>query len=173
MAELVYPPKFLDSIIAPVAELAYAQRLERCLARVRGSNPLGSTKIWAGKRASLRSWWGSPAFTAGIAICIFASLQTNREPMGVQPPPRALMLPTIKAMIYFTAYANKKFLVLARHSVVFSREEVTFAAGSPDAVDDTKKPLIFARKKLHDNRTVCVVYKNEGGLQKIITFYPF
>ncbi len=82
------------------------------------------------------------------------------------------MFATIQVMIFFTAYANKKFLVLARHGVVVSREEVASVAESPDAVDDTKKPLIFSRKKLNDDRTICVVYKKEEELQKIITFYP-
>lgn len=44
-------------VFASVAELAYAQRLERCLERVRGSSPLGGTngfppkadQPWAGK----------------------------------------------------------------------------------------------------------------------------
>lgn len=75
-------------------------------------------------------------------------------------------------MIFFTAYAKKKFSVLERHGILFALKEVVFVAESPDAIDDTKKPLVFARKKLDDGRTVCVVYKKEGELQKIITFYP-
>ncbi|MEK7487771.1 MAG: hypothetical protein AAB598_00400 [Patescibacteria group bacterium] len=75
-------------------------------------------------------------------------------------------------MIYFTAYAQKKFLILERHGVLFSREAVVSAVESPDAADDTKKPLVFARKKLNDSRMLCVVYKKEAELKKIITFYP-
>ncbi len=75
-------------------------------------------------------------------------------------------------MIFFTAYAHKKFVMLERHGVLVSREEVTATAESPDAVDDTRKPLIFARKKLRDERTMCVVYKKEEELKRIITFYP-
>lgn len=75
-------------------------------------------------------------------------------------------------MIFFTAYANKKFLVLARHGVVVNREEVTSVAESPDIVDDAKKPLVFARKKLGDGHMLCAVYKNEEEIRKIITFYP-
>ncbi|MBI5912887.1 hypothetical protein HY839_00395 [Candidatus Azambacteria bacterium] len=75
-------------------------------------------------------------------------------------------------MLFFTAYANKKFSVLERHGMAVSREEVVSAAGSPDTLDDTKKPLFFARKKGSGGRTIGVVYKNEGKLQKIITFYP-
>mgnify|MGYP001590276409 CR=1 FL=1 len=75
-------------------------------------------------------------------------------------------------MIYFTAYAHKKFLVLERHGVLCGREEVASVVELPDAIDDTKKPLFFARKKLDDGRTLCSVYKKEGELQKIITFYP-
>lgn len=75
-------------------------------------------------------------------------------------------------MIFFTAYANKKFSVLERHGILFAREEVASAVGSPDAIDGTKKPLVFARKKLNNGRTLCVVYKKEEELQKIITFYP-
>ncbi|MCR4322788.1 MAG: hypothetical protein NUV61_01740 [Candidatus Azambacteria bacterium] len=75
-------------------------------------------------------------------------------------------------MIFFTAYANKKFLVLERHDVMIGRENIAFVVGSPDTVNDSKKPLLFAHKKLADGRTFCVVYKNEGDLKKIITFYP-
>lgn len=75
-------------------------------------------------------------------------------------------------MIFFTAYANKKFEVLASHEVVVSREEITGVVGLADSVDDAKKPLIFARKKIADGRAFCVVYKREGDVQKVITFYP-
>ena len=78
----------------------------------------------------------------------------------------------MRAMIYFTAYAQKKFSVLERHKVLFSREAVVSAAESPDVADDTKKPLVFVRKTVDDGRMFCVVYKKEGELQKIITFYP-
>src|SRR3989344_5764420 len=40
-----------ETFPAPVAELAYAQRLGRCPARVRGSNPLGGTKNLAQGRS--------------------------------------------------------------------------------------------------------------------------
>lgn len=75
-------------------------------------------------------------------------------------------------MIFFTAYANKKFLLLERHGVIISREDVAFAVGAPDTEDRAKKPLIFARKKLSDDRALCVVYKKEDDLRKIITLYP-
>lgn len=75
-------------------------------------------------------------------------------------------------MIYFTAYAHKKFLVLERHNVALSREEVASIVEFPDTIDDTKKPLVFARKKLTGDRALCAVYKKEGELRKIITFYP-
>ena len=75
-------------------------------------------------------------------------------------------------MIFFTAYAHRKFLILERHGVIVCREEVAFVVGSPDAADDTKKPLIFARKKLDDGRILCAVYKKEEEIRKIITFYP-
>jgi len=75
-------------------------------------------------------------------------------------------------MIFFTAYAYKKFSVLERHAVMLQRDEVMEVVMSSDAVSEEKAPLLFARKKLHDGRNVCVVYKMEGELRKIITFYP-
>lgn len=62
--------------------------------------------------------------------------------------------------------------MLERHGVTISRKEVAFTAEAPDAADNTKKPLVFARKKLDDGRMLCAVYKKEGELRKIITFYP-
>jgi predicted HTH transcriptional regulator len=69
-------------------------------------------------------------------------------------------------MIYFTKYAEQKFDILNRHKVYITREDVVDAINSPDKTEKRGKYL-FAVKE-----NVKVVYKNEGEVKKIYTFYP-
>ncbi len=69
-------------------------------------------------------------------------------------------------MIYFTKYAEKKFDILNKHKVYFTREQVEDTVKLPDKVE--KKGKYFRARK----DDVKVVYKKENGAVKVITFYP-
>ncbi|MFA4941489.1 MAG: hypothetical protein WC582_02740 [Patescibacteria group bacterium] len=69
-------------------------------------------------------------------------------------------------MLYFTKYAEKKFDILNKHKVYFTKEQIEETIKSPDKVEKRKK-LTLACK---DNTKV--IYKREAELIKIITFYP-
>jgi len=69
-------------------------------------------------------------------------------------------------MFYFTKYAEKKFDILNKHKVYFTKEQIEEAIKLPDKAG--KKGKLFSSRK--DN--VKVVYGKEGELIKIITFYP-
>ena len=69
-------------------------------------------------------------------------------------------------MIYFTKYAEKKFDILNKHKVYFTREQVEDTVKLPDKVE--KKGKYFRVRK----DDVKVVYKKENGAVKVITFYP-
>lgn len=75
-------------------------------------------------------------------------------------------------MIHFTGYANNKFSVLEEHAFLVSRDTVIGTVEDPESVDMSKMPLYIARKTT-DECPLKVVYKKEGGMIKIITFYPF
>lgn len=69
-------------------------------------------------------------------------------------------------MIYFTAYAEKKFNLLNNHKVYIRKEEVELALATPDKRGKIGSLLTCERNNLK------VVYQREAGIQKIITFYP-
>jgi hypothetical protein len=69
-------------------------------------------------------------------------------------------------MLYFTKYAEQKFDILNKYKVFFTKEQVENAIASPDKIDK-KKSYWSAYKD-----GVTVLYKKDGDLIKIITFYP-
>lgn len=69
-------------------------------------------------------------------------------------------------MLYFTKYAEQKFDILNKHKVYFTREQVEDAVCSPDRTGKKGK-LLTARKE-----DIKVVYRKDGDVLKIITFYP-
>jgi len=69
-------------------------------------------------------------------------------------------------MIYFTKYAEKKFDILNKYKVYFTREQVEDTVKKPDKVKK-KGNYLAARKE-----NCKVVYKKEAGVIKVITFYP-
>ena len=69
-------------------------------------------------------------------------------------------------MIYFTKHAEKKFDLLNKYKVYFTREEVKDAVKLPDKLEKKGKYL-GARKD-----DIKVIYKKEGKINQIITFYP-
>ena len=72
----------------------------------------------------------------------------------------------IKTMIYFTKYAEKKFDILNKHKVYFTREQIEDTVNLPDKVSKKGKYLAVRKDE------VKVVYKKEDEAIKIITFYP-
>lgn len=69
-------------------------------------------------------------------------------------------------MIYFSSYANQKFDILNKHKVFLRKEEVEEAATAPD--DVKKQGKYFGAVK----DGIKVIYKKEGEIIKIITFFP-
>ena len=69
-------------------------------------------------------------------------------------------------MFYFTKYAEQKFDILNKHKIFFTREQVEDAIALPDKTG-RKGKLLTAQKQ-----GVKVIYKKEGNILKIMTFYP-
>ena len=74
--------------------------------------------------------------------------------------------------IHFTRHAEQKFDVLGRHGFLVKREQVVDVILSPEGVDLSKEPLIINQKKIDKTHYLRVVYKKEGNIIKVITFYP-
>lgn len=69
-------------------------------------------------------------------------------------------------MTHFTSYAEKKFEILNRHKVFFTREQIEDTVGAPEKVNKKGK-FYFAQKD-----GVKVVYQKDEEIIKILTFYP-
>ena len=69
-------------------------------------------------------------------------------------------------MIYFTKYAEQKFDILNKHQVFLTREQIEGAVNQPDEIGKKGK-LLTVRKE-----GVKVIYKKDGDVLKIITFFP-
>jgi len=69
-------------------------------------------------------------------------------------------------MIHFTKYAENKFEVLNKHQVYFTREQIEDTVAAPDKI--TKKGGYLAARK----EGVKVVYKKQGDIIRVVTFYP-
>ncbi|MFA6171288.1 MAG: hypothetical protein WCW77_01045 [Patescibacteria group bacterium] len=69
-------------------------------------------------------------------------------------------------MIHFTKYAEQKFEILNKHNVFITREQVEAAVRLPDKAK--KKGKLFSACK----DGVEVIYKKEGEIIRVITFFP-
>lgn len=69
-------------------------------------------------------------------------------------------------MIHFTKYAEKKFDILNKYKVYFTREQVENAINNPDKINQGNK-YITAYKD-----DTGVIYEKDNGTNKIITFFP-
>jgi len=69
-------------------------------------------------------------------------------------------------MFYFTKYAETKFDILNKHKVFFTREQIEDAVGAPDKTGK-KSGHLTAQKE-----NIKVIYKKDGDILKIITFFP-
>lgn len=75
-------------------------------------------------------------------------------------------------MIAFTRHAIEKFEVLKRHGFLVSEKQVLQVLMKPNLIDYSRLPLLIAQGKFDKDHVLRVVYKKEGSMIKIITFYP-
>ncbi|PIR13400.1 hypothetical protein COV49_02440 [Candidatus Falkowbacteria bacterium CG11_big_fil_rev_8_21_14_0_20_39_10] len=69
-------------------------------------------------------------------------------------------------MIHFTKYAEKKFDILNKYKVYFTKEQIEDCLKLSDKTNKKGKYLT-ARKE-----NIKVVYKKEDGVVSVVTFYP-
>lgn len=62
--------------------------------------------------------------------------------------------------------------MLKRHKFLVSEEQVLATVAMPDLIDYSRIPLLIAQRKIDRNLVLRVVYKQERGTVRIITFYP-
>jgi hypothetical protein len=74
--------------------------------------------------------------------------------------------------IVFTRHAESKFDVLERHGFSVSRAQVVDTLLDPDAVFPAVKERRIAQKRISEHHVLRVVYREEGELLVVITFYP-
>jgi len=74
--------------------------------------------------------------------------------------------------IIFTRHALKKFEVLKRHKFIVFERKVLETLEKPDLIDYSRSPLLIAQSKIDKDHVLRVVYKEEKGVMKVITFYP-
>ncbi len=72
----------------------------------------------------------------------------------------------------FTKHAVDKFETLRRHKFIVTREQVLETVENPDIIDYSRLPLLIAQRPFDRSHILRVVYKQEGGIIRIITFYP-
>jgi len=75
-------------------------------------------------------------------------------------------------MIIFTKHARDKFGVLKKHKFSISEKKVLDTLNKPDLIDYSRLPLLIAQGKFDRTHVLRVVYKEEHGNMKVITFYP-
>ncbi len=75
-------------------------------------------------------------------------------------------------MIIFTKHAKEKFGILKKHKFIVSEKKVLDALQKPDVIDYSRLPLLIAQRKFDRTHVLRVVYKEEQGIIKVITFYP-
>ncbi len=69
-------------------------------------------------------------------------------------------------MFYFTQYAEKKFEILNRHKIFFTREQIQDVLTAPEKTKKNGKFLICHKDGLG------VVCRKENEILKVLTFYP-
>lgn len=66
-----------------------------------------------------------------------------------------------------------KFPILAKHNFQVSEETVIDVVNKPDHEDKTSdQPNVIASKELDESHILRVVYRKDGAIIRIITFYP-
>jgi hypothetical protein len=74
--------------------------------------------------------------------------------------------------IVFTKHAKNKFEILKNHKFRVTERKFRETVEKPDLIDRSRLPLLIAQSKIDNNHVLRVVYKENFGRKKIITFYP-
>ena len=76
--------------------------------------------------------------------------------------------------IFFTKHAKvEKFNILARHGFKVIASEIRDVIENPENEDKKSDyPNIIVSKTIDKTHILRVVYRKEGGIIKVITFYP-
>ncbi len=76
--------------------------------------------------------------------------------------------------VVFSGHALKdKFAIFKERGLNFTQKQVRAVIKDPDHVDKVSDfPKVIVSKGFDENHILRVVYKQEGGIIKIITFYP-
>ena len=61
---------------------------------------------------------------------------------------------------------------MRKHKFSISKKQVIATITDYEEIDNSRLPLFIAQRKLDSTHVLRVVYKKEGDLIKIITFYP-
>jgi hypothetical protein len=75
-------------------------------------------------------------------------------------------------LIVFTKHALDKFETLKIHKFIVFKKKVVETLENPDLIDYSRLPLLIAQSKFDRTHVLRVVYKEEKGIMKVITFYP-
>lgn len=75
-------------------------------------------------------------------------------------------------MIYFTKYAEQKFLLLRKHGFGVTKAQVIKITTRPETVSKSRFSFYVSEGELNKSYNLRVILKKEDELEKIITFYP-
>jgi hypothetical protein len=71
-----------------------------------------------------------------------------------------------KLMIHFTKYAEKKFDILNKYKVFYTKEQIEDVVKTPMKTGEKDKYLYALKDGIK------VIYKEEDEMMKVLTFFP-
>lgn len=74
--------------------------------------------------------------------------------------------------IIYTKHAKEKFDVLKRHKFPVTKSQVEETVKKPDFVISNLPDKWIVQREVNKKHVLRVVYKDENGSKKVITFYP-
>lgn len=85
---------------------------------------------------------------------------------------RNFLFDNILYVTHFTKHALEKFTILRQHNFTISKSAVLQTVDDPDLIDRSRTPLKIAQRTFDKDHVLRVVYKEQGDIKTIITFYP-
>ena len=74
--------------------------------------------------------------------------------------------------VVFTKHSDKKFIDFEKVGLIFFKEDVLVTVKNPDHIDEeSDAPKLIASKRITEKLVLRVVFKIEGDIMTIITFY--